>query len=74
MTHRKLWVLKTHMNIDKIVDDFQNLLQYFEIYRNIDDEKTKKRRKQQTHFFCHTQNCTWRALTLFRTRTKKLHA
>ena len=42
MTPQKLWVLKAHMTIDKIDDHFQNLRQYFDIYPNIDNQKTKK--------------------------------
>ena len=42
MTPQKLWVLKAHMKIDKIDDNFQNLRQYFDIYPNIDNQKTKK--------------------------------
>ena len=33
---------KAHMKIDKIDDKFQNLRQYFDIYPNIDNQKTKK--------------------------------
>ena len=48
MTPHKLWVLIAHTKIHKIDDNCQNIRQYFNIYRNIDNQKAKKlQRKQQ---------------------------
>ena len=55
MTPQKLWGLKAHIPIEVLgrpkpssVNHFQNLRQYFDIYRNTDNQKTEKRKKTQT--------------------------
>ena len=47
MTLQKLWVLKAHTKIHKMNDNCQNIRQYFDIYRNIDNQKAKKLKKKQ---------------------------
>ena len=47
MTPQKLWVLKAHTKTNKIDDFCQNIRQDFDIYWNIDHEKTKKLKKKQ---------------------------
>ena len=47
MTPQKLWVLKAHAKTDKIDDFCQNIRQDFDIYWNIEHQKTKKLKRKQ---------------------------
>ena len=46
MTPQKLWVLKAHTTTYKIDDCCQNIRQDFDIYRNIDNRKANKLKKE----------------------------
>ena len=46
MTPQKLWVLEAHAKTDKVDDCCQNVRRDFDIYWNIDHQKTKKRKKE----------------------------
>ena len=46
MTLQKLWVLKAHTKIHKMNDNCQNIRQVFYIYRNIDNQKARKQKKE----------------------------
>ena len=63
MTPQKLWVLKAHTKFHKIGGNCQIVRQPLDIYRNIDNQKTKKLKKKQKkkQTYCQTdrRNARW---------------